>query len=59
MAPVGDEGGEGAAFDAVGEVVDCAADDVVAAANGEGLIQPISAEFFVCSIGIRMRIAGN
>jgi hypothetical protein len=37
LAPVGDEGGEGAAFDAVGDVVDCFADDVVAAADCEGL----------------------
>jgi len=37
LAPVGDEGGEGAAFDAVGDVVDGHADDVVAAADGEGL----------------------
>lgn len=37
LAPVGDETGEGAAKDAVGDVVDGGADDVVAAADGEGL----------------------
>jgi hypothetical protein len=37
LAPVGDEGGESAAFDAVGYVVDCFADDVVSAADCEGL----------------------
>lgn len=37
MAPVFDEGGESAAFDAVGDVVDCFADDVVSTADGEGL----------------------
>lgn len=36
LAPVGDEGGKGAASDAVGDVVDGCADDVVAAADGEG-----------------------
>jgi len=39
LAPVCDEGGEGAAFDAVGDVVDGFADDVVSAADGEGLLQ--------------------
>jgi hypothetical protein len=37
LAPVGDEGVEGAAFDAVGEVGDGGADDFVAAADCEGL----------------------
>jgi len=37
LAPVLDEGGEGAAFDAVGEVGDGGADDFVAAADCEGL----------------------
>ena len=37
MAPVFDEGGEGAAFDAVGDFVDCFADDVVSTADGECL----------------------
>ena len=37
MAPVCDEAGEGAAFDAVGDVIDGFADDVVAAADREGL----------------------
>jgi hypothetical protein len=37
LAPVGDEGGEGAALDAVGDVLDCRADNVVAAADCEGL----------------------
>ena len=39
LAPVCDEGGEGAAFDAVSDVVDCFADDVVSAANSEGLFE--------------------
>jgi hypothetical protein len=37
LAPVSDEGGEGAAFDAAGDVVNCFADDVVTTADGEGL----------------------
>lgn len=37
LAPVGDEGGEGAAFDTVGDVVNSFADDIVSAANCEGL----------------------
>lgn len=37
LAPVPDEGVEGAAFDAVGEVGDGGADDFVAAAYGECL----------------------
>jgi hypothetical protein len=37
LAPVFDEGFEGAAFDAVGEVGDCGADDFVTAADCEGL----------------------
>lgn len=37
LAPVFDEGFEGAAFDAVGEVGDGGADDFVAAADCEGL----------------------
>jgi hypothetical protein len=44
LAPVGDEGGEGAAFDAVGDVVDGFADDVVAAADCEGLFPELLAE---------------
>jgi len=39
LAPVGDEGGERAALDAVGDVVDGFADDVVATADGEGLFE--------------------
>lgn len=42
LAPVGDERGEGAAADAVGDVVDGGADDVVAAADGEGLSKRLS-----------------
>jgi len=38
LAPVGDEGGEGAPLDPVGDVVDRRADDVVAAADREGLV---------------------
>jgi len=38
LAPVGDQAGEGAALDALGDVVDGGADDVVAAADGEGLV---------------------
>lgn len=37
LAPVADERGEGATLDAVGDVVDCFANDIIAAANGEGL----------------------
>lgn len=37
FAPVGYEGVEGVALDAVGEVGDCCADDFVAAADCEGL----------------------
>lgn len=37
LAPVLHEGLEGAALDAVGEMCDGGADDLVAAANGEGL----------------------
>jgi hypothetical protein len=36
-APIGDEGGEGAAIYAVGDGVYCLADDLVAAADCEGL----------------------
>jgi len=34
---VGDQAGQGAALDALGDVVDGGADDVVAATDGEGL----------------------
>jgi hypothetical protein len=37
LAPVCDEGGEGAALETVGDVCDGGADNVVAAANSEGL----------------------
>ena len=37
FAPIRDEGFEGAAFDAVREMGDGCADDLVAATNGEGL----------------------
>ena len=37
LAPVLDERGEGAALDAVGDVVDGGADDVVTTADSEGL----------------------
>ena len=42
FAPVGDEGGERAALDAVGYVVNCFADDVVSAADCEGLQDDVS-----------------
>ena len=50
MAPVCDEGGEGAAFNAVGDVVDCFADDVVSAADSERLFS--KQKSVNCSFGL-------
>lgn len=37
LSPIRDEGGERAPFNAVGDVVNSLADNIVAAADGEGL----------------------
>jgi hypothetical protein len=39
LAPVGDERGKGASLDAVGDVVDGCADDVIATTDCKGLLE--------------------